>query len=273
MSVLLKCPVRGCGETLHDRGPLWRCDRAHSFDRHRSGALNLLQPQDKRSKSPGDSRETALARRRLTDAGILRPVHDAFRHAIGARVARGAALLDVGCGEGALLRTLHDGYPLELHGVDLSSPAIELAAKASPDARFLVANADRALPYADASFDVVTTIDARANAQEFARVLKPGGLVLAAVPAADDLIELRERLYEAKVERPRAERLERELGTRFEVQERSSVRERRQLEPSTLRDLLTATYRGFRASEQAAVAALEPMSVTLSHDLIALRLR
>jgi 23S rRNA (guanine745-N1)-methyltransferase len=265
--------VRACGEALLDEGRSWRCSRGHAFDRHRSGALNLLQPQDRRSKFPGDSKEAALARRRLAELGVSRVVHDAFLHAIRPRADRDLALLDVGCGEGAFLRSLHDVARLELHGVDLSSPAIELAAKASRGALFVVANADRALPYADASFDFICTIDARTNVDEFARVLKPDGLVLAAVPAADDLIELRERIYDAKIERPRVERVERELGSRFEIIERTVAREQRRLEPAVLRDLLTATYRGFRTSEQDAIARLEPLTVTLSHDVLAFRAR
>jgi hypothetical protein len=47
------------------------------------------------------------------------------------------------------------------------------------------------------------------------------------------------------------------------------VREARWFEPAALRDLLVATYRGFRAGERDAVAALEATTVTLSHDVLA----
>ena len=94
-----------------------------------------------------------------------------------------AALLDVGCGEGAFLRSIGAVSGLDRHGVDISAPSIELAAKSSPEVSFIVANADRFLPYADASFDFVTSLDARVNAPEFERVLKPDGLILVAVPA------------------------------------------------------------------------------------------
>jgi hypothetical protein len=56
----------------------------------------------------------------------------------------------------------------------------------------LVANADRFLPYADGSFHAVATITARLDAGELHRVLAPDGSLLVVVPAADDLVELRE---------------------------------------------------------------------------------
>lgn len=272
MSVALRCTVRGCGEALRRDGARWTCARNHSFDRRRSGSLNLLQPQDRRSKHPGDSREAAQARRRLGDSGHADAVHGALAHAIRSRVGK-AALLDVGCGEGGFLRSLDSLRSLERHGVDISAPSIELAAKASPQIPFVVANADRFLPYADQSFDFVTSIDSRVNAAEFTRVLKPRGLVLVAVPGPDDLIELREEVQGAGVQKSRAPRIEEELGKALSLVEKTTVRDQRIFEPATLRDLLTVTYRGFRQSERAAVDSLTAMNVTLSHEVLAFEKR
>ena len=269
MAVVLRCTVRGCGESLHPEGARWTCARNHSFDRHRTGSLNLLQPQDRRSLHPGDSREAAQARRRLSGIGHANAVYRAFAHVIGSRSqGASAALLDVGCGEGAFLRHVAGISGLERHGLDISAPSIELAAKASPDVLFVVANADRFLPYADQAFDFVTSIDARVNALEFERVLRKGGLILVAVPAPDDLIELREQIQGGKVEKSRAARIEEEMGKSLRLADRTTVRESRTFEPPVLRDLLTATYRGFRQSERAAVERLGAMSVTLAHDVL-----
>lgn len=250
------------------------CDQGHSFDQHRSGSLNLLQPQDRRSRHPGDSREAAQARRRLAETGHTDAVHRAFAHVVGSR-SQGtpAAILDVGCGEGAFLRHLAGIPGLERCGVDISAPSTELAAKASPEVLFIVANADRFLPCVDRAFDFVTSIDSRINASEFERVLEIRGLVLVAVPGADDLVELREHVQGGKVEKPRAERVETELGKSFRLLERTTVRDSRRFEPSALRDLLTVTYRGFRQSERAAVASLGAMTVTLSHEVLAFERR
>jgi 23S rRNA (guanine745-N1)-methyltransferase len=274
VAVVLRCAVRGCAESLTQEGTRWACAKGHSFDQHRTGSLNLLQPQDRRSKHPGDSREAAQARRRLAGIGHADAVYRAFSHVIGSRSeGKRATLLDVGCGEGSFLRHVAGIAGLERHGVDISAPSIELAAKASPDVLFVVANADRFLPYADQAFDFVTSIDARVNASEFERVLKKDGLVLVAVPASDDLIELRERVQGGKVEKSRAARIEEELGKSLRLADRTTVRDSRTFEPSVLRDLLTVTYRGFRQSERAAVESLAAMKITLSHEVLAFERR
>ena len=65
------------------------------------------------------------------------------------------------------------------------------AAKRYPDCEWIVANADRFVPYADATFTRVLTITARMNSSEFRRVLRDDGRLLVAIPAPDDLVELR----------------------------------------------------------------------------------
>ena len=274
MTVVLRCTVRGCAESLTRKGRRWVCAKGHSFDQHRGGSLNLLQPQDRRSRHPGDSRQAAQARRRLAEIGHADAVYRAFAHVVGSR-AQGApaTLLDVGCGEGAFLRHLTLVPGLERHGIDISAPSIELAAKASPEILFVVANADRFLPYADQAFDFVASIDSRINATEFERVLKKDGLVLVAVPGPDDLIELRERVQGGKVEKSRTPRIEEELANLFSLAERTTIRDSRTFDPPALRDLLTATYRGFRQSERAAVESLSAMNVTLSHEVLAFERR
>ncbi len=272
MRVVLRCPVRGCPRRLAHEGPRWICSGGHSFDQHRTGFLNLLQPQDRRSRNPGDSREAALARRRLAGSGHADSVHRTLANVIASSVpGESPSLLDVGCGEGAFLRYLASIARLERHGVDISGPSIEFAAKASPEVLFVVANADRFIPYAGDSFDFVTSIDARANAAEFVRILKPRGLVLIAVPGPDDLLELRERIHGARVEKSRAPRVEEELARTLALVDRTTVRENRTFDLPILLDLLRVTYRGFRQSERAAVESLTAMNVTLSHEVLVFR--
>ncbi len=270
MKAVLRCPVRACAEPLLQGATTWTCPRGHAFDQHRSGCLNLLQPQDRRSRHPGDSREVAAARRRLSGKGLGSAVHQALARLIRERpVKEPETLLDVGCGEGALLRSLSLIPGLELLGIDISVPSLHLAAKAGTGILFVVANADRFIPCADAGLGVVTSVDARVNVPEFRRILTPGGLALIAVPAADDLIELRERIQGAGLQKSRADRFESEFKDGFELSGRLIVRENRILDPAELRDLLITSYRGSRVSERAAVEALTPMSVTLSHEILA----
>jgi ubiquinone/menaquinone biosynthesis C-methylase UbiE len=99
-------------------------------------------------------------------------------------------LLDIGCGTGRTLHQIARSHPtMRLHGVDLSPAYIRYARKVLGDVGELtlaVENAE-ALPWADATFDIVTSVymfhelprNARRNVvREMLRVVKPGGLVV-----------------------------------------------------------------------------------------------
>src|ERR1700682_3920458 len=135
----LLCTVRGCRKPLRARERRLSCARGHSFDVAASGYVNLLGPQDRRSSHPGDSRETALVRRRLADAGHEDSVRDESLLELDAlRVPeRTVAVLDVGCGEGSLLGSLGRARSIDAHGIDISVPSIELAAKKHPEATWI----------------------------------------------------------------------------------------------------------------------------------------
>lgn len=99
-------------------------------------------------------------------------------------------LLDVACGTGRLLRQLATAHPhLAFHGVDLSVPYLQAARDLLADVGevSLAAENAEALPYADATFDVVTCVylfhelprNARRRvAAELVRVCRPGGLIV-----------------------------------------------------------------------------------------------
>lgn len=99
--------------------------------------------------------------------------------------------VDFGCGRGedlCLLAARHPGPRVRLVGVDASEAAVRAAtATAAPDARlaFTHARLDGALPFADASLDLVYSHnlleclrDPAAFAREAARVLRLGGQVV-----------------------------------------------------------------------------------------------
>ena len=186
---MILCTVRGCGAPLARDGGRFVCPQGHAFDVARSGYINLLQPQERRSKLPGDSEEAVAARRRIHEAGVTRPMLEAISSVLAP--SRDDVILDAGCGDGWYLGELQRRYGFAGYGIDISTPAIELAAKRYPDCTWIVGNADRFVPLADDSVTKVMSITARMNAPEFRRVLSDDGMLLVAVAAPDDLVELR----------------------------------------------------------------------------------
>jgi len=264
--VTLICPVRHCGAPLERRPRSLACPQGHSFDLARSGYCNLLQPQDRRSKNPGDSRDAVEARRRLLEAGYGGALLAALEDEIAA-LRPAAAVLDVGCGEGFYLGSLALKGGFEAHGVDLSVPAVELAARRYPECTWIVANADRFLPYAPESFDLVLSLDSRLSPAEIRRVLAPEGRLLVAVPAPDDLVELRAAVLGEGVLRDRLARAIDLLAPDFELENRRTVRQTAHLDAAALADALAATYRGARQSRRVRLDAIPDLEVTLAHDL------
>lgn len=262
----LLCTVRNCRQPLARSDRAYICANRHSFDVARSGYVNLLQPQDKKSKNPGDTADAVAARRRFIDAGHVQPLVGAIVRALPVR----GALLDAGCGEGEHTEAFRRAYGIEAWGVDISVPAIEAAAKRHRQCGWVVANADRFLPFEDGSFDAVVSITARMNPEEFRRVLVPGGALLVVLPGADDLIELRAAVLGEGVERDRAERTIAAFAG-FTLQHRQTLRHVARLDRRAMHDVMSSSYRGLRTRERERLETLQEMDVTLARDLLLFR--
>ncbi|MBI2214543.1 MAG: methyltransferase domain-containing protein [Acidobacteria bacterium] len=268
----LICPVRACGSPLSLVFYGMRCPSGHTFDLARSGYVNLLQPQDSKSREPGDSREAVAARRRMIDRGFAKGLASVIAATLGAQaIGAGCAILDAGCGEGFHLADACAQLGTDGCGIDISTPAIEIAAKRHRKLVWIVANADRAIPLANGSIDAVLSITARTNRDEFARIVKPGGFALVAVAAPDDLAELRHLVLGESLERDRVARVVEGLAPRFALVSRERCVETLELDRASLDDLLAATYRGQRNSQREALEGVERMTVTSSRELLLLR--
>jgi 23S rRNA (guanine745-N1)-methyltransferase len=241
------------------------CPRGHSFDVARSGYINLLQPQDRRSKQPGDTVAAVAARRRLHDRGVTGPLRHGIAELIAARSSD--VVLDAGCGDGFYLGTLARETGFDAHGVDISIPAVDAAARRYPPAdgrrEWIVANADRFLPYADRSFSIVLSITARMNASEFRRVLRDDGRLLVALAAPDDLIELRS--YTGQPGRDRVARTIETFAHGFTLVDQRRVSTAADLDAAAVQDVLFSIYRPIRSRP------VEAMRVTFSLDVLLFR--
>ena len=268
----LACSVRLCALPLERRERVYVCERWHSYDIARSGYINLLQPQDRRSLHAGDSKAAVAARAALIDAGVGRTLIDAVAdRSLALDLAERPVIVDLGSGTGDALAAIGRRRAMTGIGIDLSTSAAEHAARRFPAHTWVVANADRRLPLLDRSVDVVVSVNGRRNPVEAARVLTTHGALVIALPAPDDLIELRAQVQGSGVERDRSDSLIAAHQPAFTVVERATVRETMTLEPDALVQLLRSTYRGARLAAAERVAGIEPMAVTLASEMFVLR--
>jgi 23S rRNA (guanine745-N1)-methyltransferase len=254
---MLLCPVRGCRKALIPVQRRLVCPRRHSFDIARSGYVNLLQPQERRSKQPGDTAAAVAARRRLHDRGVTRPLLKTIAETMGA--SPHDVVLDAGCGEGFYLGELARETGFDAHGIDISIPAIEAAAKRYPECEWIVGNADRFVPYADGLFSSVLSITGRMNESEFRRVLRSDGRLLVAVAAPNDLIELRGK------GRDRVAHTVETFARDFKLAGQRRASTVADLDAAGVRDVLVSIYRPLRSKP------IEAMRVTLSLDVLLFR--
>ena len=194
----LACPLDGT--PLHCTGSAWTCASGHSFDIASQGYTNLLPVQHKRSRDPGDSKEMVAARRHFLTAGFYQPIAAAVSRAVLANLPADATLrcLDAGCGEGYYLRQLAaavgDEQTLALLGLDISKWAVLSAAKQDRRPSWVVGS-NAHLPVLPGTLDRVLCLFGFPVYAEFARVLKPGGLLVQVDAGPDHLRELREIIY------------------------------------------------------------------------------
>jgi len=255
---MLLCPVRDCRLPLAREERRVVCPRGHSFDVARSGYINLLQPQDRRSKSPGDTPSAVAARRRLHDRGVTEPL----LRDIGKILAnsRHDTVLDAGCGDGFYLGSLARQNGFAAHGIDISITAVDAAARRYPESEWIVANADRFVPYADRCFSKVLSITGRMNASEFRRVLRDDGQLLVALAAPDDLAELRHEAGHAG--RDRVARTIETFTDGFNLAAKHRITTAAELDAAAVEDVLLAIYRPLRSQ------TIKAMRVTFSLDVL-----
>lgn len=269
--VELRCTVRNCGLRLEQSERTLRCEKLHSFDRAKEGYWNLTQPQDKKSSNPGDSDDAVLARHRWLQrghaAGLIESLKDWASISTDLH-----SIVDLGCGEGTFGPALFDQRAEHYCGIDLSRRAIKLAARGWPEATWVLANADRGLPIADRSIGTVVSLFGRRPVAEIERILSEQGICIVAIPAEEDLIELREQTQKAGHRRSRWEAVQEEMeAASLKLAAHKKWTQKVELSPEEISDALAMTYRAVRNSEKARLEGIERMVVTLSADLLLFR--
>jgi 23S rRNA (guanine745-N1)-methyltransferase len=184
MPMTFRCPV--CREPLRAVPGGLACAGGHHVDRAREGYVNLLPGGGRRPA--GDDARAVRARRALFDRGHYAPVVGAVAAAV--RATAPERLLDAGCGEGTYLAAAAAATGARAWGIDVSKPAVRLAAKRHPGHEWAVASS-LDLPFGDGVLDTVVSVFAPRAFGEFSRVLRAGGAIVLASPGPDHLAGVR----------------------------------------------------------------------------------
>lgn len=218
---LLSCPV--CHHDLHTHDGALRCAAGHAFDIARQGYVNLL-PGGAHTGT-ADSPEMVAARSAFLSAGHYEPLVSAVA-AVSANAIDEVpgCVADCGAGTGEYLAAVLEALPgRQGLALDISKFAARIAARVHPRAGAVVCDTWAGLPLRDDVAALVLCIFAPRNAEEFARVLAPGGALVTVTPTAGHLAELIAPLGLLAVDSRKEERLESSLGGHFVREAEQSV--------------------------------------------------
>ena len=267
----LTCPV--CGGALADAGGSFRCGAGHSFDKAKQGYVNLLLRAQSGGRRHGDDKRMVEARRAFLDTGCYAPLRDALCAMALEFTAGPVRLLDAGCGEGYYTAAVADalrgaGRGCTAVGVDISKTALIAAARRRAELTLAVASVG-ALPVVDGSCDLLLNIFAPESDREFARVLRPGGVLLKAVPLERHLFGLKAAVYDRPYENsaPAYAPEGFTLLTRRDVCYSAVISPREMIENLFM---MTPYYYKTGAADQAKLAALDSLETELAFAVYAL---
>ena len=204
----LRCPV--CGEPLAATGSTLACPRRHSFDVAKQGHVDLTAG---RVTNEGDTVAMVDARETVHHARLLHSVVRAVVAAAAPGGRTGTLIVEVGAGTGGYLAAALDARP-DAHGlaVDVSKPALRRAARAHPRMSAMRADVWRGLPLVDGAADTVLDVFAPRSGSEFARILRPDGILVVAAAQPGHLAELTRPLGLLEVDPAKNERIDGSLS-------------------------------------------------------------
>lgn len=142
----------------------------------------------------------AVARACRDAVGAVRPapptVDVAASRGPGSSAPPALRIAELGCGTGFYLKAASEALsadltPAECVAADLSPAAVRMAVRAVPAAVGVVIDVWQPLPFMENAFDGILSVFAPRNLPEFARVLTPGGFLVAVVPTIRHLQEVR----------------------------------------------------------------------------------
>ena len=148
----------------------------------------------------GENREMVLARRSFLSGGFYEPLAMRLAYQVLEHTAPGGSLLDAGAGEGyytdIVERALmtRDGKS-DVSDFDISKDAVREICKKNPRISSVVAGSYH-MPVPDGEFDTVINTFSPLALAETARVLKPRGIFIMAIPGENHLFDLKKVIYD-----------------------------------------------------------------------------
>jgi 23S rRNA (guanine745-N1)-methyltransferase len=259
---LLWCPA--CGGALEAGERVLRCSQGHSFDVAKQGYVNLVPGN-------GDTTEMVEAREAFLRAGHFRRLTGALVEE-ALNVEAPGAVADVGAGTGHHLAYVLAAPP-ERTGLalDTSPAALRRAARIHPRVTAVGADAWKPLPLRGGVAALVLSVFAPRNANELARILAPGGALVAVTPTTRHLAELVGPLGLLSVPDEKEDRLDAQLAGGFELAGRRAVEHSMFLTRDEMAQLVRMGPSAWHVDEQSVAERLgslpEPMTVTMSVTL------
>ncbi len=267
---LFTCPI--CQSPLIINDKTWQCDGSknaknsnHSFDVARQGYVNLLPVQQKKSKMPGDSQASILARQNFLQSNFYQPLQNLICQLISKNLSANTTWLDVGCGEGYYSHVIANIEKVEnLIAIDISKSAVQQLAKNTDKQNLwrnaktsennnkiypLVASASQ-LPLKDNSVQGITSIFSPIFTEELARVLVPQGILVTAKPDKNHLSSVRQGLFDTVKEHNSDKFIEQLKKVDFQLIEQATIQNEFRLNHEELADLLTMTPYSYRAKRE-----------------------
>jgi 23S rRNA (guanine745-N1)-methyltransferase len=253
LATWLRCPR--CERDLDSTGPAaWSlsCSSGHVYDANKRGYLSLV---DRSRGITGDTAGILAERAAFLASGHYSPIADLIDGLVP--TADAGRVLDSGCGTGYYLGALLSTRPgWDALALDVSVDAVSAAVRAT-GAVGVVSDVWQPLPVRSGRADVVLCVFAPRNADEFARVLSPGGRLVVVTPAAPHLAELRASGRVIGMQEDKLGHLDAALGDVFTIVDRISIEYTVDLTDAEVRSLAGMGPSGHHASTAITVQAPE----------------
>ena len=228
----------------------------------RQGYVSLLDGRARRLRS--DTAEMVAARGRVHAAQVFAPVVDAVSRAVRESVAGpidNPVVADIGSGTGHYLAGVLDAMPGSRGiGIDLSKFCARATARSHPRTAAVVADVWSGLPIRSTAVSAVLSVFSPRNVPEFARILRPGGVVVTVTPEPGHLAELAAPMGMLRIAEDKDARLEADMGTCFGAPVARSVRYPVDAPASLVADLVGMGPTAFHRGEDEIAAAARALA-------------